>query len=355
MRTTVLQDLERRISELGTPATRQGYRFFRQEYQNISDTLDMLQKDLDFTHRRLTEDEQYFNCLLDDPIIRWAYQAPETDLVAHRNELFARRLVNEELQERLAETATELEQRYHSGVHQYRRATFRRIGSAVAAFLAGALLSGVLLNYTHKPTTNMTPQEHSHTSQVSEMRFPEREGWITPEPLKKQVRNISFKIGDPLIVVDPELQQERLYHVELIEQARYPVSTGIVPGVRARRGDNRTPENGPDDYFIVTRPPERSVDWLWDGQRAYGPWFVRFDTPEHSLKKYSMRWPPESPFGLHGTNQPEKLGYRASHGCIRHNNAIISWLVNSGNLRAAKKGVDASKIIIKSGIFAGAE
>ncbi len=58
----------------------------------------------------------------------------------------------------------------------------------------------------------------------------------------------------------------------------------------------------------------REVDTLDDSQ--YGPYFLGLDKWEDG------KWIRTS-IGLHGTNEPDKLGQDASHGCVRHDNYLI--------------------------------
>lgn len=64
-----------------------------------------------------------------------------------------------------------------------------------------------------------------------------------------------------------------------------------------------------------------SIDWDWKGdstrkRRPYGSYFCQL------IDKYGKNVP-----GLHGTDEPKKLGKPASHGCIRIDNKDITKLV----------------------------
>ncbi|MBU1110566.1 L,D-transpeptidase [Patescibacteria group bacterium] len=52
---------------------------------------------------------------------------------------------------------------------------------------------------------------------------------------------------------------------------------------------------------------------------VYGPYFLR-------LAKWNGSSFVTTAIGLHGTNEPELLGHPASHGCIRHDNRVITEL-----------------------------
>lgn len=89
-----------------------------------------------------------------------------------------------------------------------------------------------------------------------------------------------------------------------------PVSAGLNPGDKQRRGDHRTPEG----TFSISQICD-ARHWTHDfkdghGERkgAYGPWFYRLKTP---------KW---TSIGIHGTCFPELVGTKASEGCIRLRN-----------------------------------
>ena len=82
----------------------------------------------------------------------------------------------------------------------------------------------------------------------------------------------------------------------------YPVSIGSNPDVADKReeGDCRTPEG---DFTVVS--VEDSSDWEHEGERVYGPLFLRLDCS------------PWEGIGIHGTNRPDLIGRPASRGCVR--------------------------------------
>jgi lipoprotein-anchoring transpeptidase ErfK/SrfK len=86
---------------------------------------------------------------------------------------------------------------------------------------------------------------------------------------------------------------------------RFPVAIGSNPDGRDKEapGDCRTPEGA---FEIVS--VEESADWERDGERVYGPFFLR------------IACPPWDGIGIHGTNEPETIGTRATRGCIRMRN-----------------------------------
>ncbi len=85
----------------------------------------------------------------------------------------------------------------------------------------------------------------------------------------------------------------------------YPVGIGSNPdgADKAGEGDCRTPEG---EFRVVS--VEDSSDWEHEGERVYGPLFLRLDCP------------PWQGIGIHGTNRPELIGTRSSRGCVRLRN-----------------------------------
>lgn len=56
-------------------------------------------------------------------------------------------------------------------------------------------------------------------------------------------------------------------------------------------------------------------------QGEYGPYYL-------GLEKWQNGVFVKTDIGLHGTNEPQLIGQDASHGCIRHNNEVITRLAN---------------------------
>ncbi len=100
----------------------------------------------------------------------------------------------------------------------------------------------------------------------------------------------------------------------------YPVTIGANPdgADKQEEGDRRTSEG---DFTIVSI--EDSSDWDREGERVYGPLFLRLDCP------------PWEGIGIHGTNEPELVGTRSSLGCVRLRNedlAEVAGKVSAGTL-----------------------
>lgn len=95
------------------------------------------------------------------------------------------------------------------------------------------------------------------------------------------------------------------------------IACGKNLGNKQKPGDMRTPEG-------VFKVSEIQLSDHWehdfkDGKGkikgAYGPYFIRLDTPGHKG------------IGIHGTHAPESMNQRATEGCIRLKNENLIQLV----------------------------
>jgi lipoprotein-anchoring transpeptidase ErfK/SrfK len=93
---------------------------------------------------------------------------------------------------------------------------------------------------------------------------------------------------------------------------RFPVAIGSNAdgGDKQAPGDRRTPEG---EFEIIS--VEDSSGWERDGERVYGPFFLRIGCP------------PWEGIGIHGTNEPETVGTKATLGCIRMRNEDLLRVV----------------------------
>ncbi|MBD3367629.1 MAG: L,D-transpeptidase family protein [Candidatus Eisenbacteria bacterium] len=93
---------------------------------------------------------------------------------------------------------------------------------------------------------------------------------------------------------------------------RFSVSIGSNPDLadKLEVGDCRTPEG---EFPIVSI--EDSSEWEHEGRRSYGRYFLR------------LLCPPWEGIGIHGTDEPERLGTPASRGCIRMSDEGLARLV----------------------------
>lgn len=173
----------------------------------------------------------------------------------------------------------------------------------------------------------------------------EKEQTIGSNSLSSVERYMGSKklgIGTYVLVIDPAIQQARIYRVSLEEKIRYPVSTGKVPGKKVRGGDNKTPENDLGESFKIIQI-QNSKNWIYHGEHAYGPYFCRIEGEKNQLAKMSPTG--KSQIGVHGTNEEGALGTRRSHGCIREPNNIVKSLVEEGYLKVGTPVVIKSKIL----------
>jgi lipoprotein-anchoring transpeptidase ErfK/SrfK len=94
---------------------------------------------------------------------------------------------------------------------------------------------------------------------------------------------------------------------------RFSVAIGSNPDGRDKEapGDCRTPEG---EFEVVS--VEDSSDWDRDGERVYGPFFLR------------LACPPWEGIGIHGTNEPDTVGTKATLGCIRMRNEDLLRVVS---------------------------
>ena len=126
---------------------------------------------------------------------------------------------------------------------------------------------------------------------------------------------INHRAWNQWILIDKNNYSLTLYNRDRVLQ-EWRIAVGIHPGDKQRVGDNRTP-NG---TFRISQIQDSSK-WAHDFgdgkgtiQEAYGPWFIRLHTP------------PWTGIGIHGTHDPDSIGFSASEGCIRMSNKDISEL-----------------------------
>lgn len=118
------------------------------------------------------------------------------------------------------------------------------------------------------------------------------------------------------IVIDKSKMTLTVYRADGSRRAVFGMACGKNRGNKQKRGDNRTPEGN----FTVSQIQDASA-WTHDFgdgngviRGAYGPWFIRLDTPPHRG------------IGIHGTHDPASIGTRASEGCIRLRNENVDSL-----------------------------
>lgn len=121
-----------------------------------------------------------------------------------------------------------------------------------------------------------------------------------------------------IIVVSKQDMRLRVYDYKGTRLMDYGFACGKNFGQKHKVGDMKTPEGM---FFVqsIEDASERTHDF-GDGrgeiQGAYGPYFIRLDTPGNKG------------IGIHGTHDPLSIGTRATEGCIRLNNNDLVELVN---------------------------
>lgn len=121
-----------------------------------------------------------------------------------------------------------------------------------------------------------------------------------------------------IIVVSKQDMRLRVYDYKGTRLMDYGIACGKNSGQKHKVGDMKTPEGM---FFVqsIEDASERTHDF-GDGrgeiQGAYGPYFIRLDTPGNKG------------IGIHGTHDPLSIGTRATEGCIRLNNNDLVELVN---------------------------
>lgn len=121
-----------------------------------------------------------------------------------------------------------------------------------------------------------------------------------------------------IIVVSKQDMRLRVYDYKGTRLMDYGIACGKNFGQKHKVGDMKTPEGM---FFVqsIEDASERTHDF-GDGrgeiQGAYGPYFIRLDTPGNKG------------IGIHDTHDPLSIGTRATEGCIRLNNNDLVELVN---------------------------
>jgi lipoprotein-anchoring transpeptidase ErfK/SrfK len=123
-------------------------------------------------------------------------------------------------------------------------------------------------------------------------------GWIPAD-------QVTLSINPYRIEVDTEE-----YRLSVYRYGEEKVSTTIAVG----EGDTPTPIG--EFYLIELLRPSNP-----DG--AYGPYAYGLSGYSDTLESFNGG---DGVIGIHGTNQPEFLGQKVSHGCIRVDNDVITSL-----------------------------
>ena len=130
------------------------------------------------------------------------------------------------------------------------------------------------------------------------------------ETERKLIKNAAF------ILIDKQTMNLQMFDYKGNTVMNVPIACGRNIGNKEKQGDLRTPEG----VFHISGIEDAS-SWSHDFNdgrgtidSAYGPWFIRLDTPGHNG------------IGIHGTHAPESIGTRATEGCIRLHNDDLNKL-----------------------------
>lgn len=137
--------------------------------------------------------------------------------------------------------------------------------------------------------------------------------------LRKQYEKELLKVQNAtVLLISKHDMSLRLIDYEGNELLFAPIACGLNYGNKHRKGDLRTPEG----IFQVV-DIQNASDWKHDFkdgkgdvENAYGPYFIRLETPGHKG------------IGIHGTHDSLSIGSRATEGCIRMRNEDLTKLVN---------------------------
>ena len=147
------------------------------------------------------------------------------------------------------------------------------------------------------------------------------------------INNASF------IIISKEEMNLRVIDYKGREIEKYPIACGKNFGNKEIKGDLKTPEG----LFHITEI-EKSGNWshdFGDGNGvisgAYGPFFIRLETPGHKG------------IGIHGTHKPESIGTRDTEGCIRLLNDDIEKLKETYHIGMVVLITPSYMDIVKSG------
>ena len=222
----------------------------------------------------------------------------------------------------------------------------RKLAYTTSATVMGAYLTFANFYTTTYGTAHMSLSTLTRRSVELRKEALGRNEMTVPKSLEEHLRDVELKIGQHLVVIDPspDAQLENIYRVTLEKVETYRISTGRNPGPKERRGDSKTPENRRGEAFYI-QSIENTQDWIdgFDNVRgAFGPYGARFDTLDRRLAQYGNN---RSPFLLHGTHEPHKIGTPASHGCVRHRNEDLLSIVERGIVAVG------TPVIIKTGIL----
>lgn len=142
-----------------------------------------------------------------------------------------------------------------------------------------------------------------------------------------------------VIVVDKTFQKALFFEKngqEYTFKNEYDCGTAKVYGKKIRPGDGKTPEGMFTIYSV-----EPAHDKLWDGEKAYGAYFLRIlgsigmhgngtDKVKNPGWRNDKAYMEPDPLGVYDEN----FAFGPSHGCIRLDNKIIREKVEDGTIKS---------------------
>jgi len=217
---------------------------------------------------------------------------------------------------------------YEPGI-KVRRNLFRHFKKAVA-ITAIAALGYIGTEYIRHRENALRQQNHMLMTLVERL-LPENTSEAHPPP---ELNQLGLSKGEYAIEISKDEQRFRIWQrTDYALLADEPCTTGENPGDKQKQGDRKTP-TGP---FTITAQ-EDSRRWLHEGEAgAYGPMFFRLDYG--SWDRNGNHHNGRCSIGIHGTNEEELLGTRASAGCVRLSNESLTQAHNNGYLTVGNRGI----------------
>ncbi|HEX2948699.1 MAG TPA: L,D-transpeptidase [Armatimonadota bacterium] len=207
---------------------------------------------------------------------------------------------------------------------QKRQQNWRLLAKAVAIlgmFIIGWIACGLLLHANTKhsmamPNQSQTSYGDSLNSIPGSDQAP-TSGIVVDTDNDSRIPRVGEKVG--FIVVNKSSHTLIGYDNESNRKliaGPWRCTTGLNSVNKTRIGDRCTPEGR---HIIVS--VEDSRDRVFDGEYAYGPWFLRL----RGLEETNKGWQGIAIHG-HAPGREDELGTNASHGCIRISNENIKLL-----------------------------
>lgn len=178
---------------------------------------------------------------------------------------------------------------------------------------------------------------------ISTTSIPTSLGTSNASLIPQAVLNYS---GAPTTIVhiDKEAQKEYVYDANKDLISTNLISTGLGgKGKKEKSGDSKTPthkDNNQGQLYTIASI-HNSSNWIHpknNSRKPYGSNFLRLDCGSWNKKGvYNPKG--RCSIGLHGTDEPQKLGEVASMGCIRHDDKSLEELVELTKIGETKVSI----------------